>query len=317
MTPAAPSMKPASPSMTPATPLMTPAAPAAGRPEPMSAPMLIGVDFTSTPRAGKPITVAIGRPLPGAAPRVHLDEIRHFRSLDDWLGWLCLPQAWVGAFDFPFGLPRAFAAGQGWPLDGIEPWVPVTRRLAALSRADLVSRCRAWCDARPPGSKFAHRATDRPAGSSPSMKWVNPPVALMLHEGAPRLLQAGVTLPGLRSIGTDPARVAFEGYPGLLARALLGRESYKSDDPARRHCPARRAARERLVVALETGDHPFETPISLDAARAGLITESQADELDAVLCLAMAAWAWRRRDRGWGLPADFDPVEGWVLGAPA
>ena len=31
----------------------------------------------------------------------------------------------------------------------------------------------------------------------------------------------------------------------------------------------------------------------------------------------MAAWAWQRRDSGWGLPADIDPVEGWVLGAPA
>ena len=283
----------------------------------MPAPMLIGVDFTSTPRAGKPITVAIGRLVPGTAPRVHLAQIAHFRSLDDWLGWLCRPQAWVGAFDFPFGLPRAFAAGLGWPLEDVEPWVPVTQRLAALSRAELVAHCRAWCDARPPGSKFAHRATDRPAGSSPSMKWVNPPVALMLHEGAPRLLQAGVTLPGLRRRGTDPARVALEGYPALLARALLGRASYKSDEPARRHCPARRAARERLVAALETGDHPFETAITLDAARAGLITQPQADELDAVLCLAMAAWAWQRRDSGWGLPADIDPVEGWVLGAPA
>ena len=29
------------------------------------------------------------------------------------------------------------------------------------------------------------------------MKWVNPPVVLMLHAGAPRLLAAGVTIPGL------------------------------------------------------------------------------------------------------------------------
>lgn len=296
---------------------MTPITPAPASAAPMADPLLIGVDFTSTPRAGKPITVAIGRTEPGATPRVRLTQIARFRSLDDWLGWLCLPQAWVGAFDFPFGLPRDFAAGLGWPLDGLEPWVPVTQRLAALSRAELVGHCRAWCDARPPGSKFAHRATDRPAGSSPSMKWVNPPVALMLHEGAPRLLQAGVTLPGLRHRGADPARVALEGYPALLARAVLGRESYKSDDPARRHCPARRAARERLVAALQAGDHPFETRVTMADARDELVAQAQADELDAVLCLAMAAWAWRRHDRGWGLPPDIDPVEGWILGTPA
>ncbi|MEI8302655.1 MAG: DUF429 domain-containing protein [Burkholderiales bacterium] len=296
---------------------MTPTTPSPDSAAPMADPLLIGVDFTSTPRAGKPITVAIGRAEPGATPRVRLARIARFRSLDDWLGWLCLPQAWVGAFDFPFGLPRDFAAGLGWPLDGLEPWVPVTQRLAALSRAELVGHCRAWCDARPPGSKFAHRATDRPAGSSPSMKWVNPPVALMLHEGAPRLLQAGVTLPGLRHLGADPTRVALEGYPALLARGVLGRESYKSDDPARRHCPARRAARERLVAALQAGEHPFETRIAMADARDELVAQAQADELDAVLCLAMAAWAWRRQDSGWGLPPDIDPVEGWILGAPA
>ena len=50
----------------------------------------------------------------------------------------------------------------------------------------------------------------------------------MLHAGAPRLLKAGVHLPGLHD--GDPTRVALEGYPALLAREVLGRRSYKSDD---------------------------------------------------------------------------------------
>ena len=49
------------------------------------------------------------------------------------------------------------------------------------------------------------------------MKWVNPPVVLMLHAGAPRLLAANVTLPGLHR--GDPSRIALEAYPGMLARA--------------------------------------------------------------------------------------------------
>ena len=36
---------------------------------------------------------------------------------------------------------------------------------------------------------------------------------------------------------------------------------------------------------------------------------------DAVLCLAQAGWAWQRRAANWGLPAAFDPLEGWILGA--
>ncbi|WP_438502924.1 hypothetical protein, partial [Acinetobacter baumannii] len=52
----------------------------------------------------------------------------------------------------------------------------------------------------------------------------------MLHAGVPRLVAAGVHMPGLRD--GDPARVALEAYPGLLARELIGRRSYKSDTKA-------------------------------------------------------------------------------------
>ena len=89
----------------------------------------------------------------------------------------------------------------------------------ALSREQIRDAFAAFCAARPVGGKFAHRATDGPAGSSPSMKWVNPPVAYMLHADLPLLLDAGVYLPGLMPPGTgDAQRVALESYPGLLAR---------------------------------------------------------------------------------------------------
>ena len=77
------------------------------------------------------------------------------------------------------------------------------------------------------------------------MKWVNPPVAFMLHAGAPALLDAGVHLPGLHE--GDPARVALEGYPGLLARELVGNRSYKADDKAR-------AAAKRFLESLRLAD---------------------------------------------------------------
>ena len=37
------------------------------------------------------------------------------------------------------------------------------------------------------------------------------------------------------------------------------------------------------------------------------------DSLDAVLCLMQAAWASERP--GYGLPADIDPLEGWIVSA--
>jgi len=72
------------------------------------------------------------------------------------------------------------------------------------------------------------------------MKWVNPPVAYMLHAGVPRLIDAGVHIPPLHE--GDVTRVALEGYPGLLARELIGTRSYKSDERARQ-------TPERLIAA--------------------------------------------------------------------
>ncbi|HYF61003.1 MAG TPA: DUF429 domain-containing protein [Burkholderiaceae bacterium] len=274
-----------------------------------------GVDFTSAPRPRKPITVALAdAPSAGDATLrlARIDALADFASFE---AWLREPGPWVAAFDFPFGFARDFVAAQGWPLDGPDAWAGIVGRVAALTRAELVGRCRAWCDARPVGDKFAHRACDATAGSSASMKWVNPPVALMLHAGAPRLLAAGVTLPGLHERGTDPARVALEGYPGLPARAVLGRASYKSDDPRHRDCDARRAGRERLVAALEAGAHPFGLRVDFGAERARCVEEPGADRLDAVLCMVQAAWARERRDAHWGLPVREDRIEGWIVGA--
>jgi hypothetical protein len=316
---------------------------------------LIGVDFTSAPTRRKPITVAVGQVVspqgedhadsgtrvapawhaasrtspdvshasdphqafePNDACVLRLHALLSFHTLPDWQDWLINSGAWVGAFDFPFGLPRAFVRdGLGWPIKPVAPWPEMTRRLAALSRPELIAHCKAWCDARPPGAKFAHRATDLPAGSSPSMKWVNPPVVLMLHAGAPVLLNVRATLPGLHEADTVRSRIALEGYPGLLARGVLGRTSYKSDLPAKRHDPQRHAARERLVQALESGTHPFGLTVDLGHGRDSCIADPGADRLDAVLCLVQAGWAWQRRAANWGLPAAFDPLEGWILGA--
>ena len=137
------------------------------------------------------------------------------------------PREWVGGFDFPFGLPRELVEHLGWPL----AMARLHRALRALTRADIRSTFAAFCDARPAGGKFANRAFDKLAGSSPSMKWVNPPVAYMLHAAVPLLLEAGVHIPGLHA--GDEQRVALEAYPGLLARELIGRRSYKADDKAR------------------------------------------------------------------------------------
>ncbi len=281
--------------------------------------MLHGVDFTSAPSRRKPITVADGRIEPGGNGQVlRLARIQALPALEDFDDWLRRPGPWLAACDFPFGLPRPLLAALGWPhaaVGGDSAWAASIRYLAGLSRAQMVGQFRAYCDARPRGSKFAHRAADGPAGSSPSMKWVNPPVALMLRAGAPRLLAAGVDLPGLHA--GDPARVVLEAYPGFAARELIGRRPYKADDRSRQ-TPERREARARIVMRLERGDHRFGLPLACDAAlREACVADPAGDLLDAVLCLVQAAWGWQRRGRRYGLPGTVDPVEGWIASVPA
>jgi hypothetical protein len=273
---------------------------------------LLGCDFTSAPSRRKPVTLAVGRSDRG---RVVLEALETFDSLDAWAARLHWPGPWVGGFDLPFGLPRELVQTLGWPTG----WRACMDHYAGLSRESIRDAFAAFCDARPVGGKFAHRATDLPAGSSPSMKWVNPPVAFMMHAGVPRLLAAGLDLPGL--CPGDPDRVALEAYPGLLARSVLGASSYKSDDKARQ-TPERLIARKTLVNALENGLAPLLQSAGLrlklsHAQRDDLADDPSGDRLDAVLCLLQAAWALERRRGGhpnWGLP-DFDPLEGWIVSA--
>ena len=67
----------------------------------------------------------------------------------------------------------------------------------------------------------------------------------------------------------DPARVALEAYPGLLARSVLGARSYKSDDRARQTAE-RLLARKDLLHALELGTAPLlGVPVRLHLTPAG------------------------------------------------
>jgi hypothetical protein len=267
---------------------------------------LLGCDFSSTPTRRKPIVMALGHAAQG---RVMLERLEKLETLDAFAAWLSQPREWVGGFDFPFGLPRELVEHLGWPLQ----WRECMDHYAGLSRAEIRATFAAFCDARPVGAKFAHRAFDKLAGSSPSMKWVNPPVAYMLHAALPLLLAAGVHIPGLHA--GDPGRVALEAYPGLLARELIGKRSYKSDEKAKQ-TPDRLIARKDLVTALEMGQSRLGLRLKLThAQRDALVHDASGDSLDAVLCLVQAAWAQAHGAPRYGLPDHLDPLEGWIITA--
>ena len=274
----------------------------------MNIPLLLGCDFSSSPSKRKNIVLAWGA---SDGQRVQVQRLERLTSLPDFLTALKEEASWVGGFDLPFGLPRELVETLGWPTD----WAACMDYYASLSRADIRAQFSTFCNARPVGSKFAHRATDGPAGSSPSMKWVNPPVAYMLHAGVPLLRQAGAYFPGLQTAQHDANRIALEAYPGMLARKVLGARSYKNDDKAKQ-TPERLIARKDLVNALELGQCGLDLRLKLShAQRDALVEDASGDALDAVLCLIQAAWAQKQGPALYGLPPTVDSLEGWIIGA--
>ena len=273
--------------------------------------LLLGCDFSSSPGPRKHIVLAWGRSDGG---RLVVESLERLQSLGAFTAALQSRSDWTGGFDLPFGLPRELIAHLGWPTR----WEDCIAHYAALSRPQIRAQFAAFCDSRPTGGKFAHRATDGPAGSSPSMKWINPPVAYMLHAGVPAILEAGAHFPGLQMPDKAARRIALEAYPGMLAREVLGTQSYKSDDKAK-HTPERLIARKDLINALELGQTRWGVRLKLShAQRDALAQDASGDALDAVLCLVQAAWAQAAHAQGhalYGLPEAMDSLEGWILGA--
>lgn len=248
---------------------------------------------------------------------VKLERLEKFESLDAFQIFLKQPLSaevkCVGGFDLPFGLPREWIEYMRWPVT----WPESMTLYASYSREELRLFFKQFCDSRPAGAKFAHRATDLPAGSSPSMKWVNPPVAWMMHAGVPLLRAAQWTLPGMCE--GRPDRVALEAYPGLLAKEIVKHRSYKSDDKSKQ-TPDRWLARKDILHALDLGQTRLGLRLKLSAAQHdSLLLDGSGDSLDAALCMVQAAWAHQQHEWGtasgsYGLP-EFDPLEGWIVSA--
>lgn len=297
------------------------AATPAGRAGPRSADadtaagrLVLGVDFTSAPRARKPITAAVGRLVGDRSRAVYrLERVLSLESFPAFEAFLQTPGPWLGGFDLPFGQPRALVEHEGWPT----AWPALVRSYCGRSRADLRDAFRAWCDARPAGDKFAWRRADKPAGSSPAMRWAHPPVAWMMHAGIGRMLDAGLVFPAHAHPrgGRSPraARVALEAYPGFTVRHVC-RRPYKSDEPAAR-TPDRARRRREIVRALVAGTAGLDVALALDDRWARrLVADHAGDLLDAVICALQAAHA-ALRPR-YGLPRDLDPLEGWIASVP-
>lgn len=290
--------------------------------------LVLGCDFTSSPNKRKPIVVCEAELLPAylnhsqnsissekkAYSVLNLRQIHSFISFAQLLDYLKNLPAWVAGFDFPFGLPRQLVHDLAWPTT----WLASMQHYTALSRADIRAQFKAYCDARPVGQKFAHRATDLIAKSSSSMKWVNPPVAYMMHAGVPLLLELNAQIVGLHQAINAKPFYALEAYPGMLARFWAGNKSYKSDDIQKQDVN-RAKMRENIINGILLGYAPLG--IQIQAPENILLqmkNDGSGDSLDACLCSISAAWALLEYQKGhslWGLSNNLDLLEGEIISA--
>jgi hypothetical protein len=262
--------------------------------------------------------VAVGRLVERRSrARYIVEEIRGLESLAAFESLLREDGPWLGGFDLPFSQPRPLIEHEGWPT----AWPDFVAFYCRQPRERLRRTFKRWCDGRPAGDKFAWRKTDKPAGSSPAMRWANPPVAWMMHAGIGRMLAAGMAFPahdlprrvrGRPTIRGRP-RIALEAYPAFTARRAY-RGSYKSDTPAKQTAD-RRTGRLAILRAIEAGtvglDVTAEIPI---AWRRRIVADGAGDLLDAVICGLQAGHA--ARLPRFGMPANLDPLEGWIASVP-
>jgi hypothetical protein len=268
---------------------------------------IYGIDFTSAPSARKPIACARCRYEDGGVLAVEaLTPLADFAAFE---GLLAGPGPWVAGLDFPFGQPRRLIEDLAWP----PKWSRYVRHVARMHLSQFERLLREYCDARPSGRKHHLRAADRRAGARSPMMLYGVPVGKMFFRGAPRLLRSPASVLPCRPRPDD--RVAVEAYPALAARRLIGRESYKSER-ASKNTRARLRARAAILHAVRAPalEQAYGFTLRLPGALSeALAAEPSADGLDAVLCAVQAAWAWTRRDAGYGVPRGADALEGWIV----
>ena len=129
-------------------------------------------------------------------------------------------------------------------------------------------------------------------------------------EGAPRMLEAGFSI--LPCHPTSDPRIVIEIYPALIARALIGKQSYKSDDK-RKQTPNMQLSRQEIINQVRSPiskqKYGFAIEVS-DHLAFKCQQDPSGDSLDAILATIQAAFAFRQPN--YGIPNHSDQLEGWI-----
>lgn len=262
---------------------------------------LYGLDFTSAPRPGKPITCASAVLSGGTLHIKHVEPLLDFAAFESLL---TRPGPWVAGIDAPFSQPRRLVEALGWS----QTWASYVGEVAQLGKQGFEQTLKEYAEMRPKGDKLHRRRADDLAGAVSPMALSYVPVGKMFFELAPRLLRTDLNIAPLRE--TNDSRTVLEVYPALVVRQLIGKKKYKSDTK-QKQTKGMRAARQEIVAKLRASLEKYGIRLELgDVLCAYLIDDATGDALDAVLCAVQAAWAVGQEN--YGIPDEVDRLEGWI-----
>src|SRR6266702_3190016 len=267
---------------------------------------IYGIDFTSAPSHNKPITCAECKLQDN---RLRVQNCLKLVSFDDFEAFLRSDGPWLAAIDFPFGQPRKLISNLEWP----ETWEGYMQIIASMSKKEFEETLKRYGESRTIGDKLHLRVTDVLTDARSPMMLYRVPVGKMFFEGATRLLRANVSILPCRL--TADTRMVVEGYPALVARRFIGKQSYKSDE-RKKQTKERKMARWEIVNGLRSNEivkwYGFRVELT-DEMSERLVEDPMGDELDAVLCGVQGGWAWLQRFNGYDIPEVCKRMEGWIV----
>lgn len=271
---------------------------------------IIGSDFTSDPKPGKPITVADCIAEHGVLTVTAMKQFVNFQS---FALLLSSDGPWVIGLDFPFGQPERIINDLNWPRN----WADYVRHVAALGKKKFRTQIDLYRKGQLKGDMEHFRDVDIKADSISPMKMYRTPVGIMFCEGSPFLLASPASvLPFLPQ--RDPARIILEAYPKLVATKVVGKSGYKTDNK-KKVTTEQKNVRKRIIASIcDNSDsssikrqYGFHVRCS-DAVVQSCTDDPSGDTLDAVLCAIQAAWAWSRANGDYGIPSSVNVLEGWI-----
>ncbi len=270
---------------------------------------IYGIDFTSRPTLAKPIVCAECEPVEETLTLLQLHAFTDFAVFENLLE---TPLPWFCGIDAPFAQPRKLIEDLGLQTYLSHPleWQSYILEFAAMGKEGFVMCLNTYRAGQPTGHKEHLREVDKLAKAISPMKLYGVPVGKMFFELAPRLAKTSLNIPALRL--TLDKRTVLEVYPALVARFLVGRQSYKSDTKEQQ-TNEKGKIRADLVRMLESPklQAGYGITVNLSAShKKTLVADAKGDTLDALLAAIQTAWA--ACQENFGFPDDVDGLEGWI-----